>query len=116
MFVAGFGVVSLSFLSMTAVSRASVRKRQAETWEEWSESVAEVRRCKRRRLAWLRSKEVAWRDDKAQQAQLRRTRGMLSGFLPLLRNCVFVVLLYHRVRLGQRRLRWRGTRGQNTLG
>ena len=31
--------------------------------------VAEVRRCKRRRLAWLRSKEVAWWDDKAQQAQ-----------------------------------------------
>ena len=32
-----------------AVSSASIRKRQAETWEEWSESVAEVRRCKRRR-------------------------------------------------------------------
>ena len=28
-----------------AISNASIRKRQAETWEEWSESVAEVRRC-----------------------------------------------------------------------
>ena len=46
--------------------RASVRKRQAETWEEWTDSVAEVRRCKRKRLAWLRSKEVAWWDSKAQ--------------------------------------------------
>ena len=41
-----------------AVSRASIRKRQAETWEEWSESVAEVRRCKRRHLAWIRAREV----------------------------------------------------------
>ena len=61
------------------VSRATVRKRQAETWEEWTESVAEVRRCKRRRLAWLRSKEVAWWDNKAQQAQDKADQGDSFG-------------------------------------
>ena len=58
-----------------AVSRASIRKRQAETWEEWSESVVEVRRCKRRRLAWIRSKEVEWWDAKALQAQDKADQG-----------------------------------------
>ena len=58
-----------------AVSRASIRKRQAETWEEWSESVAEVRRCKRRRVAWFRSKEVVWWDAKAQQVQDKADQG-----------------------------------------
>ena len=61
------------------VSNASIRKRQAVTWEEWSESVAEVRRCKRRRLAWLRSKEVAWWDAKAQQAQDKADQGDSFG-------------------------------------
>ena len=31
------------------VSRASFRKRKAEDWDEWKDSVADVRRCKRRR-------------------------------------------------------------------
>ena len=48
-----------------AVSRVSICKRQAETWDDWKDLVAAVRRCKRRRLAWLRSKEVAWWDAKA---------------------------------------------------
>ena len=52
-----------------AVSKASVRKRRVESCEGWRDSVAEVRRCKRPRLAWLRSKEVEWRDAKAQQVQ-----------------------------------------------
>ena len=103
-------------MAVPIATLGSVCKRQAETWEEWSESVAEVRRCKRRRLAWLRSREVAWWDSKAQQAQDKADQGMLSGFLLLLRNCVFVVLLYHQAKLGRRRLRWRGMRGQNTLG
>ena len=81
MFVPWFGVVSLAELSFYdhAVSRASIRKRQAETWEEWSESVAELRRCKRRRLAWIRSKEVAWWDAKAQQAQDKADQGDAFG-------------------------------------
>ena len=62
-----------------AISDASIRKRQAETWEEWSASVAEVRRCKRRRVAWLRSKEVAWWDAKAQQAQDKADQGDAFG-------------------------------------
>ena len=68
----------LSFYDQ-AVSRASFRKRQAETWEEWSESLAEVRSCKRRRLAWLRSEDFAWWDDKAQQAQDKADQGDAFG-------------------------------------
>ena len=79
MFVLGFVGVSRSFRVLIAISDASVRKRQAETWEEWSESVAEVRRCKRRRVAWLRSKEVVWWDAKAQQAQDRAGQGDAFG-------------------------------------
>ena len=45
------------------VSRASVRKRQAETWEEWTASVA----------------EVAWWDNKAQQAQDKADQGDSFG-------------------------------------
>ena len=46
--------------SFEEVSRASLRKRKAEDWDEWKASVADVRRCKRRRSAWFKSKEVAW--------------------------------------------------------
>ena len=57
------------------VSRASLRKRKAEDWDEWKAFVADVRRCKRRRFAWLRSKEVAWWDQKAQQVQDKADQG-----------------------------------------
>ena len=52
-----------------AASGACTRKRQADSLEELRESVAEIRRCKRRRSAWLRAKEVEWWDDKARQVQ-----------------------------------------------
>ena len=61
------------------VSRASLRKRKAEDWDEWKASVADVRRCKRRRSAWLRSKEVAWWDQKAQQVQDKADQGDAFG-------------------------------------
>ena len=38
-------------------SRASNRKRTTESWESWREADYEVRRCKRRRGAWLRDKD-----------------------------------------------------------
>ena len=46
-----------------AVTQASCRKRAAESWDEWWAATREVRRCKRRRTAWLRDKEVLWWDD-----------------------------------------------------
>ena len=52
-----------------AVTQASCRKRVAESWDDWWEANREVRRSKRRRTAWLRDKEVAWWDAKAQQVQ-----------------------------------------------
>ena len=39
----------------------------------------DARPCKRRRLAWLRSKEVAWWDNKAQQAQDKADQGDSFG-------------------------------------
>ena len=73
-----------------AVSRASIRKRQAESWEDWRESVSEARRCKRQRSAWLRSTEVAWRDAKQlrpNRFRIKPTKVMLLGCLLLLRSC-----------------------------
>ena len=61
------------------VSRASLRKRKAKDWDEWQASVADVRRCKRHRSAWLRSKEVAWWDQKAQQVQDKADQGDAFG-------------------------------------
>ena len=62
-----------------AVSGACTRKRHAESLEELRESVAEIRRCKRRRSAWLRSKEVEWWDDKARQVQDKADQGDAFG-------------------------------------
>ena len=54
-------------------------KRKAERWDDWRDSVADVRRFKQRRSAWLRSKEVAWWDHKAQQAQDKADQGDAFG-------------------------------------
>ena len=61
------------------VSGAYTRKRQADSLEELRDSVAEIRRCKRRRSAWLRSKEVEWWDDKARQVQDKADQGDAFG-------------------------------------
>ena len=78
--------------------------------------MAEVRRCKRRRLAWIRSKEVAWWDAKAQQAQDKADQGdafrVFATFKELrLRGSS---LASGEVRPAE--ARWRGMRGRNTLG
>ena len=62
-----------------AVSGAYTRKRQADSLEELRESVAEIRRCERRRSAWLRAKEVEWWDDKARQVQDKADQGDAFG-------------------------------------
>ena len=59
------------------VAQASCRKRAAESWDEWRNR--EVRLCKRRRIAWLRGKEVAWWDAKAQQVQDKADQGDAFG-------------------------------------
>ena len=61
------------------MTQASCRKRAAESWDEWRELTREVRRCKRRRIAWFRDKEVAWWDAKAQQVQDRADQGDAFG-------------------------------------
>ena len=50
------------------------------------ESIAEARRCKRRLLAWLTSKEVAWWDAKAQQAQDKADWGDAFGVFATFRE------------------------------
>ena len=62
-----------------AVAQASSRERAAESWDEWWVSNREVQRCKRRRTAWLRDKEVAWWDAKAQQVQDKADQGDAFG-------------------------------------
>ena len=54
-------------------------KRQADSWEELRESMAEIRRCKRRRSAWLSAREVEWWDDKARQVQDKADQGDAFG-------------------------------------
>ena len=53
--------------------------RRAGLWEEWQESVSEVRHCKRCCLAWLRSEEVEWWDAKAQHVQDKADQGDAFG-------------------------------------
>ena len=96
-----------------AVSQASGRKRAAESWDDWREANREVRRSKRRRTAWLRDKEVAWWDAKAQKVQDQADQGDAFGFLLLLRNCAFEAPLLLWVTFVQRRLRVNATHGQN---
>ena len=51
------------------VSKANGRKRSAVTAEQWHDANVDVRRdSKRRRLAWLKDREVGWWDQKAQAA------------------------------------------------
>ena len=69
-----------------AVSLASRRKRAAASWEEWREANYEVRRCKRRRGAWLRDKEVQWWDDKARLAQDQADKGDAFGVFATFRE------------------------------
>ena len=52
-----------------AVSTASSRKRNAEGLAAFQAASYEVRRCKRRRLAWLQEQEVRWWGSKAQLVQ-----------------------------------------------
>ena len=69
-----------------AVSLASSRKRAATSWDEWREANYEVRRCKRRRGAWLRDKEVQWWDDKARFAQDQADKGDAFGMFATFRE------------------------------
>ena len=62
-----------------AVTQASRRKRAAESWDDWWDANREVRSSKRRRTAWLRDKEVAWWDAKAQQVQDKADQGDAFG-------------------------------------
>ena len=62
-----------------SVTEASSRKRKAESWEMWREADYAVRRCKRRRSAWLREKEVEWWDAKAKLAQDKADLGDSFG-------------------------------------
>ena len=72
--------------ALRAVSLASSRKRAAASWEEWREAHYEVRRCKRRRGAWLRDKEVQWLSDKARLAQDQADKGDAFGVFATFRE------------------------------
>ena len=99
-----------------AVSGAYTRKRQADSLEELRESVAEIRRCKRRRSAWLRAKEVEWWDDKARQVQDKADQGDAFGVFPLLRSCVIGVCLSLWVRFVRRMSNQSGMLGLSISG
>ena len=77
----GFVVVSYELVTFDqAVTQASCcRKRAAESWDDWWEANRELRRSKRRRTAWLRDKEVAWWDAKAQKVQDQADQGDAFG-------------------------------------
>ena len=62
-----------------AVSQASSRKRKAESEEEFRAASYAVRRCKRRRSAWLREKEVSWWNSQAQLVQDKADQGDAFG-------------------------------------
>ena len=62
-----------------AVSQASSRKRKAESADEFRAASYAVRRCKRRRSAWLREREVSWWDAQAQLVQDKADQGDAFG-------------------------------------
>ena len=97
-----------------AVTQASCRKRAAESWDDWWEANREVRRSKRRRMAWLRDKEVAWWDAKAQQVQDKADQGDAFGVfatfkeLRLRGSCLLLWVMFLL-----RRFKVNATHGQN---
>ena len=68
------------------VSRAASRKRAVEDGGEWRDSEYEMRRCKRRRAAWLRSQEVDWWNRQAQLVQDKADQGDSFGILATFRE------------------------------
>ena len=54
-------------------------QRKAESEAEFRAASYEVRRCKRRRSAWLREKEVSWWDSQAQLVQDKADQGDAFG-------------------------------------
>ena len=62
-----------------AVSQASSRKRKADSEAAFRAASYDVRRCKRRRSAWLREKAVVWWDSQAQLVQDKADQGDAFG-------------------------------------
>ena len=74
------------------MTQASCRKRAAESWDDWWEANRELRRSKRRRTAWLRDKEVAWWDAKAQKVQDQADQGDAFGVFATFKVVIFFSL------------------------
>ena len=68
------------------MSSASKRKRAAQSRDDFDEVVYEVRRCKLRRRAWLREKEVGWWESRAQLIQGNADMGSASGVFDTFRE------------------------------
>ena len=62
------------------------RKRSAETAEQWHDANVDVRRSKRRRLRWLKDREVRWWDQKVQAAQDKADQGDAFGLFATFRE------------------------------
>ena len=86
-----------------AVTQASSRKRKAESEAEFRAASYAVRRCKRRRSAWLREMEVSWWDSQAQLVQDKADQGDAFGVFATfkeLRNRLDRLMLRLNVMLG----------------
>ena len=68
------------------VSRAASRKRAAEDEVTEREAGYEMRRCKRRRAAWLRAQEVEWWNRQAQLVQDKADQGDSFGVFATFRE------------------------------
>ena len=68
------------------VSRAASRKRAADNEGTWREAEYEMRRCKRRRAAWLRAQEVDWWNRQAQLVQDKADQGDVFGVFATFRE------------------------------
>ena len=79
------GEAELSVLDRE-VSRANGRKLSAVTAEQWHDANVDVRRSKRRRLSWLKDREVRWWDQKAQAAQAKADQGDAFGLFATFRE------------------------------